>query len=209
MTGCHTNTAKALLSACHEAPVKTLPIQADLSWSPLPHVRLCTTAFSFSCPPLCPSSNRVLSLLIAFDIRLFLLILRPLSSKLLFARLPHGNLGEPNTKHTLCSLRIWCCPDATTLSSALTTLCLFSYLSSLLPCIWLACCGLRRFLFHRLQTGVALRLFSSTCTKLPNSSTCPSFWTTAPAPIPINFSHTTTVGPSSSLQNFRSPRPAD
>ena len=38
MTGCHTNTATAPLSACHEAPEKTLPIQADLSWSPLPHV---------------------------------------------------------------------------------------------------------------------------------------------------------------------------
>ena len=40
------------------------------------------------------------------DIRLFLLILRPLSSKLLFLRLPHGNLGEPNTKNTHHSLRI-------------------------------------------------------------------------------------------------------
>ena len=48
MTGCHTNTATALLSACHGAPVKTLPIQANLSWSPLPVVLLCTAAFSFS-----------------------------------------------------------------------------------------------------------------------------------------------------------------
>jgi len=47
MTGCHTNTATALLSACHEVPEKTLPIQADLSWSPLPHVSLCTAADSF------------------------------------------------------------------------------------------------------------------------------------------------------------------
>ena len=38
------------------------------------------------------------------------------------------------------------------------------------------------------QTGVALRLFPSTCTKPHNPSTCPSFPTTAPAPIPINFS---------------------
>jgi len=45
MTGCHTNSATAPLSACHEAPEKTLPIQADLSWSPLPHVPLCTAAF--------------------------------------------------------------------------------------------------------------------------------------------------------------------
>ena len=47
ITGRHTNTATAPLSACHEAPVKTLPIQADLSGSPLPHVPLCTAAFSF------------------------------------------------------------------------------------------------------------------------------------------------------------------
>jgi len=59
-----------------------------------------------ACLPLCPSSNRVLSLSIALDTLLFLLILRPLSSKLLFARLPHGNLGEPSTRFTLRSLRI-------------------------------------------------------------------------------------------------------
>jgi len=47
MTGCHTNTATAPLSACHEAPEKTLPIQADLSWSSLFNVPLCTAAFSF------------------------------------------------------------------------------------------------------------------------------------------------------------------
>jgi len=47
MTGCHTNTATALLSACHEAQAKMLPIEADLSCSPLPHVPLCTAAFSF------------------------------------------------------------------------------------------------------------------------------------------------------------------
>jgi len=88
-----------------------------LSWSPLPHVPLCTAAFSFfyssyyillpfcvvclnrhllllgrethslqACLSLCPSSNRVLSLSIALDIRLFFLILRPLSSTLLFAQ---------------------------------------------------------------------------------------------------------------------------
>ena len=42
MTGCHTNTTIAPLSACHKAQVKMLPILADLSWSPLPHVSLCT-----------------------------------------------------------------------------------------------------------------------------------------------------------------------
>jgi len=47
MTGCHTNTATAPLSACHKAPVKTLPIHADLSWSPLPHIPFCAAAFSF------------------------------------------------------------------------------------------------------------------------------------------------------------------
>jgi len=135
MAGCHTNTATAPLSACHEAPVKTLPIH--LSWSPLPHVPVCTAAFSFffsscyilhpfclvflnrhlpllgpethslqACLSLYPSTKRVLSLSIALDLRLFLLILRPLSSTLLFARLPHGNLGEPSTRHTPCSLRI-------------------------------------------------------------------------------------------------------
>jgi len=109
------------------------------------------------------------------------------SSTLLFARLPHGNLGEPSMRHTFRSLRIWCCPVATTLSSELTALCLLSYPFSLLLWVWLTCCGLRRFLFNRLQTGVALRLFSSTCTKPPNPSTCPSFPTTAPSLIPINF----------------------
>jgi len=141
-----------------------------------------------ACLSPCPSSNRVLSLSIALDIRLFLLILRPLSSTLFLARLPHGNLGDPSTKHTLRSLRFCCCPVATTLSSALTALCLLSYPSSLLLWVWLVCCSLRRFLFHRFQTGVALRLCSSTCSKPPNPSTCPSFSTTAPAPIPINFS---------------------
>jgi hypothetical protein len=34
---------------------------------------------------------------IALDTRFFFLILRPLSSMLLFALLPHGNLGEPST----------------------------------------------------------------------------------------------------------------
>ena len=46
MTGCHTNTANAPLSACYEVPGKTLPIQADLSWNPLPLISLCTAAFS-------------------------------------------------------------------------------------------------------------------------------------------------------------------
>jgi len=137
MTGCHTNTATAPLSACHETPEKTLPIQADLSWSLLPHVPICTAAFSFffsscyillpfclvclnrhlpllglethslqTCLSLCPSSNRVLSLSIALDTHLFLLILQQLSSTLLFARLPRGNLGEPSTRHTLRPQRI-------------------------------------------------------------------------------------------------------
>ena len=155
MTGCHTNTVTALLSVCHEAPVKTLPMQANFSWSPF----LTSLLFLFcldchlsllgpetqslrACLSLCSSSNRVLSLSIALDIRLFHLIIQPLSSKLLFARLPHGNLSEPSRKHTLRSLRIWCCPVATTLSSALTALCLLSYPSSLLLWLWLACCGL-------------------------------------------------------------------
>ena len=151
-----TQIQQHLLHQCvTKAPEKTLPIQADLSWNPLPHVPLCTAAFSFfllklsypapifclfgvirhlpllgpethslqACLSPCPSSNRVPSLSIALEIRLFLLILRPLSSKLLFARLPHGNLGEPNTKHILRSLRIWC-SVATTFSSALNAICL-------------------------------------------------------------------------------------
>jgi len=156
MTCCHTNPATAPLSACHEVLVKTLPIQADLSCSPLPLVTfwLCTAAFSFILLPfclfclnshlpllghdthslrvrtrfsLCLSSHFVAmipiasesehgslcaypvtlncvlrcSISIALDIRLFFLILRPLSSNLLFPRLPHGNLDEPNTEHTL------------------------------------------------------------------------------------------------------------
>jgi len=84
-----------------------------------------------ACLSLCPSGNRILSLSIALDIRIFLLILQPLSTKLIFARLPR----EPNTKHTLSTLCIWCCSVATTLSSALTALCLLSYSSFLL--LWL------------------------------------------------------------------------
>ena len=132
----HTNTATAPLSAFREAPEKTLLIQANLSWSHLPLVPLCTAAFSFFvlkllyillpfCPfclnrhllllgpethsfrSLCPSGNHVLSLSIAHDIRLFFLILWLLSSQLLFARLPHGNIGEPSARHTFRSLRMW------------------------------------------------------------------------------------------------------
>jgi len=127
MIGCHTNIATAPLSESHEAAVKTLPIQADLSWSPLPLVPLCTDAFSVSSQLIVSSShfaffvwtvtcrhlalkpiasehaylcahsvsNRVLYLSIALDIRLFGLMLRPLSSKLFFSRLPRGNLGDP------------------------------------------------------------------------------------------------------------------
>jgi len=44
-TGCHTNTASAPLSACHEALVKTMPIQTNLSLSPSLVVPLCIAAF--------------------------------------------------------------------------------------------------------------------------------------------------------------------
>jgi len=95
-----------------------------------------------ACLSLCPSSNRVLSISIALDIRLFPLILRPLSSKLLFARLPHGNLGEPSTKDTLRSLRIVPCHHHTfqhTDCSLPAALCIFS------PALGLAaCCGLSK-----------------------------------------------------------------
>ena len=108
---------------------KNAAIQADLSWSPLPHVPLCTTAFPFffssyyvllpfcvvclnshlqllgpethslqACLSLCLC---VLSFSITLDTHLFLLILRPLSSTLLFACLPHGNLGEPSRRGSL------------------------------------------------------------------------------------------------------------
>ena len=89
-----------------------------------------------ACLSLCPSSNRVLSLSIALDIRPFLPILRPLSSTLLFARLPHGNLGEPCTRPTLHSLRIWCCPVATTQR---TDCPLPHFLSVFSPTLGLAC----------------------------------------------------------------------
>jgi len=107
---------------------------------------LCPETHSLqACLSLCQSRNRVLSISIALDIRRFLLILQLLSSNLFFACLPHGNLGEPNTKHTLRSPRIWCCPVATTLSSKLTALCLLSYPSFLLLWLLFACCGLRIF----------------------------------------------------------------
>jgi len=218
MIGCHTNIATAPLSESHEAAVKTLPIQADLSWSPLPLVPLCTDAFSVffstyciklpfcifclnrhlpslgpethslrACLSLCPFSNRVLSLSIALVIRLFRLMLRPLSSKLFFSRLPRGNLGEPSTKHTLCSLHILCCSVVTTLSSALTALCLLSYLSSLLLWPLLACCGLRRF--FSIDFKRALQFVFSPRPAPKNLILRPAylFSTSALAPIPINF----------------------
>jgi len=123
-TSCHTDTASAPISACHEALVKTLPIHfGPFSSGPILH---CNVFFSLlnlyslnrhlpllgpqthrpqACLSLCPSNSRVLSLSITLDIRLFLLILQLLSSKLLFPRLPRGNLGEPNTKHTVRTLR--------------------------------------------------------------------------------------------------------
>jgi len=70
-----------------------------------------------------------------------------------------------------------------------------------------ACCNLPWILFHRLETCAPLRLSSSTCTKPTNSSTYHSFSTCSDDS--DNFCHTTTVGPSSSVQNFRSPRAAD
>jgi len=45
-TGFHTNTATAHLPASHEVLVKTILIQADLIWSPLPLVPLCIVQFS-------------------------------------------------------------------------------------------------------------------------------------------------------------------
>jgi len=184
-TDCHTNTATAPLSVCHEAPAKTLPIQADLSWGPLPLIPLWTAVFPFffssycillpfcpfclnhhllllgsethslhACLSLCQSSNRVLSLSIALDIRLFLLlILWPLSSKLLFTRLPDGNLVESNTKHTLRSLCIWCCSVTTMLSSALTALCLPFYSSLLL--LWPLFLGFEYRLWKSILTPVS------------------------------------------------------
>ena len=73
------------------------------------------------------------------------------------------------------------------LSSALTVLCMLSHPSSLLYWPSLACCGLQRFLFHRLQTGAVVLLFLSTYTNPLNPSTCPCFLTTAPALILIRF----------------------
>jgi len=227
-TGCHTRTASVPLPACHKALVKTLPIQAILSWSLHPLVPLCTAAFSFvfssfyillpfclfvwtvTCryfamktiasehADLCAHPVIAFSLPIALDIRLFLLILRPLSSKLLCARLPHGNLGEPSTKHTLRSLRIWCCPVATTLSSALTALCLLSYPSSILLWVWPTCCSLRRFLFHRLPNGRCCSSFSLDLHQTTQSFDLPIVFDHCSCSYIDKLSHTTTVGQSSS-----------
>ena len=61
-----------------------------------------------ACLSLCPSSNRVLSLSITLGIRLFPPDTRATFFRAAFSpsRLPHGNLGELNTKHTFGLLRI-------------------------------------------------------------------------------------------------------
>jgi len=62
------------------------------------------------------------------------------------------------------------------------------FLSIFCPTLGLACLlWFEKIFFHRLQMGVALRLFSSTCTKPPIPSRCPSFSTTAPAPTLTTF----------------------
>jgi len=216
----------------HEAIVKTLPIQADLSWSPPPLVNLCTAAFSFffsssyimlfclicplsllgpetphdslrACLSLCPYSNHGLFLAIALDIRLLFLKLWLLSSKHFFPRPPHVKVNP-----TRGILSAHCAFYATMLSSAPTALCLLSCPSSLLLWHLLACYSLTRFLFHRLQTGVVLRLFSS-CAKPPYPSTCPFFNDHYSCSDSNELSNTTTVGPSSGPHNFRSSRAAD
>jgi len=127
----------------------------------------------------------VISLSIALDIRLFLLILHPLSSTLLFARVPGCRMAilvnpARGILFAHCAFDVALSPPRFPAHSVpLIALCLLSYPSSLLLWVWLACCGLKKMLLHRLQTGDALRLSSSTCTKPPNPSTCPSFWTTA------------------------------
>ena len=65
------------------------------------------------------------------------------------------------------------------------------------------------FLFHRLQTGDAFRLVSSTNKKPTQSFDLPIFSDHCSCSDSDKVSHTTTVGPSSSPQNFKSPRPAD
>jgi len=220
MAGCHTNTATAPLSACHEALVKTLPIQADLSWSRLPLAPFCAAAFSFFSSSyyillpfclfclnrhlvllgpethslranlsLCPSSNRILSLSITLDIRVFLLILPGPAAVFKAAFSSSATWQSLWTQHEAYS----------SLTAHLMLLyrhhafqrtdCLLpSSLSLFSPALAFACLlHLRTFLLPWIRTGVAVRLFSSTCTKPPNLSTCPSFLTTAPAPIMINI----------------------
>jgi len=153
-----------------------------------------------ACLSQCPSSNRVLSLSIALDIRLFLLILRPLSSKLFFSRLPHGNLGE----HTSLTARLMLlcrhhafqrtdCPLPPILSifsPALAFACLLRFEKISFPSTSNRRCSSSFFLdLHQTTQSFDLSIFFDYCSCSDSDE----------------LSRTTTVSRASSPQNFRSP----
>ena len=81
--------------------------------------------------------------------------------KTIFPRVPLGNSGDSNTRHTV----------ATLLSSSQTACCLLPYLSSLLTGALFSRCDLRKLLIHQLQKCDTLRLLSSIRANPPNPST--------------------------------------
>ena len=210
-------------------------IQADLSWSPLPHVPLCTAAFSFSfssyyillpfclfclnrhlpllgpeihslraCLSLCPSSKHVLSLS-HLTFVFFLLILRPLSSKLVFARLPHGNLDEAYFLLT-AQLMLPCRHHA----FQRTDCPLPPFLSIFSPA--LAFVYLLRFekiSFLSTSNGPCSSCFFLDLHQTTQSFDLPIFFGHCSCSDSDELFHTTTVVPLSSPQMFRSPRPVD
>ena len=204
MTDCHTNTATAPLSVCHEAPVQTLPIQADLSWSPLPLVPLCTTAFSCFF-----SSYYILLPFCLFALFVWTVTCRYLALKLLWAcrflcqsrsfpfnRTWHSSF-PPDTPDTFFKAAVF---SSDTWQSWWTQHRVYSSLTAhlMLPCrhhafqrtkfplppflsvfspalAFARLLQFERFLFHRLQTGVALRL-PSTCSNHPILRLGHLFW---------------------------------
>ena len=156
------------------------------------------TASEQHCRSLCTSSNRVFF----FNSHLTFVFAYPGCFLL-----PRGDLSEPKTRHNHRSLRIWYCSVTTIFSSVLTALrlCLLSYSSSFMLWPLLACCGLKFYFSINFKRAL---LFILIPRPAQNHPILP-FFAHCSCSESDKLSYTSTVGPSSPLQNLRSPRTAD